>query len=89
LPEADYYLTGIQGGRVSDLVPREKVTQQGVRAVGGLAGGVGLFVVAALVDLIPVVGGLGSALLKVGGIGLLGLGGYNLYQFIRNLRRRM
>ena len=59
---------------MSDLVPREKVTQQGVRAVGGIAGGIGLFVVAALVNLIPVVGGLGSTLLKIGGIGLLGLG---------------
>ena len=74
---------------MSDLVPREKVTQQGVRAVGGIAGGIGLFVVAALVNLIPVIGGLGSTLLKLGGIGLLGLGGYNVYQFIRNLRRRM
>ena len=57
--------------------------------MGGIAGGIGLFVVAALVDLVPVVGGLGSTLLKLGGIGLLGLGGYNVYQFIRNLRRRM
>lgn len=57
--------------------------------MGGIAGGIGLFVVAALVNLIPVVGGLGSTLLKLGGIGLLGLGGYNIYQFIRNLRRRM
>ena len=74
---------------MSDLVPREKVTQQGVRAVGGIAAGVGLFVVAALVNLIPVVGGLGSTLLKLGGIGLFALGGYSVYQFIRNLRRRM
>ncbi len=57
--------------------------------MGGIAGGIGLFVVAALVNLIPVVGGLGSTLLKLGGVALLGLGGYNVYQFIRNLRRRM
>ena len=57
--------------------------------MGGIAGGIGLFVVAALVNLVPVVGGLGSTLLKLGGVGLLALGGYNIYQFIRNLRRRM
>ena len=74
---------------MSDLVPREKVTQQGVRAVGGIAGGIGLFVVAALVNMIPVLGGLLSTLLKLGGVGLFALGGYNVYQFIRNLRRRM
>lgn len=74
---------------MSDLVPREKVSQQGVRAIGGIGGGVGLFVAAALVNLIPVVGGIGSTLLTLGGVGLLALGGYNGYQFVRNLRRRM
>ena len=57
--------------------------------MGGIAGGIGLFVVAALVNLVPVVGGLGSTLLKLGGIVLFGLGGYNVYQFVRNLRHRM
>ena len=86
----EYYLRcGDEGGLVSDLVPREKVAQQGVRAVGGIAGGIGLFVIAALVNLVPVVGGLGRILLQLGGVGLLALGGYNVYQFIRNLRRRM
>jgi len=65
------------------------VTQQGVRAIGGIAGGIGLFVVAALVNLLPMLGGLLSTLLKLGGVGLFALGGYNVYQFIRNLRRRM
>ena len=57
--------------------------------MGGIAGGIGLFVAAALVNLIPLVGGVGSTLLNLGGVGLLILGGYNGYQFIRNLRRRM
>jgi hypothetical protein len=32
---------------------------------------------------------LGGTLLTLSGIGLLATGGYNLYQFMRNLRRRM
>lgn len=115
---------------MSDIVPREQVSHQGMRAVGGIAGGVVLLVLTALppvaaavaggalallglsqtrsrqdrrpgwvvagvgaatlaAGLIPGLGGLASALLTVSGIGLLGFGGFNLYQFIRNLRRRM
>ena len=77
---------------MGDLVPREKVSQQGVRAVGGIGGGVALYVAAELVGWllgwIPIVGGLGGNLLKLASFGLLAFGGYNGFQFIRNLRRR-
>ena len=73
---------------MGDLVPREKVSQQGVRAVGGIGGGVAMFVAAALVGWIPLVGGLVGTLLNLAGFGLLAFGGYNGFQFIRNLRRR-
>ena len=74
---------------MSDIVPREKVSQQGVRAAGGVAGGIAVLLLGSLVGLLPVLGGVLKALLSIGGIGLLGFGGYNLFQFIRNLRRRM
>lgn len=74
---------------MSDIVPREKVSQQGVRAAGGVAGGVAVLLVALLVGHIPVLGGLLKTLMNISGIGLLGFGGYNLFQFLRNLRRRM
>ena len=115
---------------MNEIVPREQVSQQGVRAVGGLVGGIGLLVLTALpplvgavagaalllvglsqtrsrqdrrpgwilaaagaaamvAGLVPGIGGLGGTLLTLSGIGLLAAGGYNLYQFIRHLRRRM
>ena len=74
---------------MSDIVPREKVSQQGVRAAGGVAGGIAVLLLGSLAGLLPVLGGVLNALLSIGGIGLLGFGGYNLFQFIRNLRRRM
>ena len=115
---------------MSDIVPREQVSQQGVRAAGGVVGGAALLVLTALppvaaavaggalvllglsqtrsrqdrrpgwvvaavgaatlaAGLIPGLGGLAGALLTLSGVGLLGVGGYNLFQFIRNLRRRM
>lgn len=73
---------------MGDLVPREKVSQQGVRAIFGIGGGVGLFLAAMLVGWIPVVGGIGGTLMNLGGFVLLALGGFNGFQFIRNLRRR-
>ena len=114
---------------MSEIVPREQVTQRGVRAAGGLVGGVALLVLAALgpvvgaiaggalavlglsqtrsrkdripgwtvaavgaatlaSGLIPGLGGLAHTLLTVSGVGLLGFGGYNLFQFVRHLRRR-
>ena len=75
---------------MSDIVPREKVSQQGVRAVGGVAGGLALLLLLGpLAGLLPVLGGVLKTLLSLSGWGLLGVGGYNLVQFIRNLRRRM
>ena len=74
---------------MSDIVPREKVSQQGVRAAGGVAGGLALLLVGSLAGLLPVLGGVLKTLLILSGVGLLGFGGYNLVQFIRNLRRRM
>ena len=119
-----------EGGDVNEIVPREEVSKQGVRAAGGIAGGIGLLVLAALgpvagaiaggllaivgvsqtrskqdrrpgwvlasvgaaalvASVVPGIGGLAEVLLRLSGIGLLGFGGYSLYQFIRNLRRRM
>lgn len=75
---------------MSDIVPREKVSQQGVRAVGGVAGGLALLLVLGpLVGLLPVLGGVLKVLLSLCGWGLIGFGGYNVIQFVRNLRRRM
>ena len=74
---------------MSDIVPREKVSQQGVRAAGGVVGGLALLLIGSLAGLLPVLGGLLKTLLVLGGVGLLGFGGFNLVQFIRNLRRRM
>ena len=115
---------------MNEIVPREEVSKQGVRAAGGIAGGIGLLVLAALgpvagaiaggllaivglsqtrskqdrrpgwvlaavgaaalvASVVPGIGGLAEVLLRLSGIGLLGFGGYSLYQFIRNLRRRM
>ena len=75
---------------MSDIVPREKVSQQGVRATGGLVGGLALLlVIGPLVGLLPLLGGVLKTLASISGIGLLGFGGYNVFQFIRNLRRRM
>ena len=74
---------------MSDIVPREKVSQQGVRAALGIAGALALLLLGPLVGMLPLVGGVLKTLMSIGGIGLLGFGGYNLFQFIRNLRRRM
>lgn len=86
--EADRYLSGVREAVVGDLVPREKVSKQGVRAVFGIGGGVGLFLAATLVGWIPLVGGIAGTLMNLGGFGLLAWGGFNGFQFIRNLRRR-
>ncbi len=115
---------------MNEIVPREQVSKQGVRAAGGIAGGIGLLVLTALPPLVgaiagallvvlgvsqsrskedrrpgwllaaagaaalvasvvPGIGAVGGTLLTLSGIGLLATGGYNLYQFMRNLRRRM
>ena len=74
---------------MSDNVPREKVSQQGVRAAGGVGGGLALLMLGSLVGLLPVLGGVLKTLLILAAVGLLGFGGFNLVQFIRNLRRRM
>lgn len=37
---------------------------------------------------LPIVGGLASGLMWLSGLGLLGVGGVNLYRFIRGLRKR-
>ena len=74
---------------MSEIVPREKVSQQGVRAAGGVAGALALLLLGPVAGMLPVVGGVLKTLMSIGGVGLLGFGGYNLFQFIRNLRRRM
>ena len=74
---------------MSEIVPREKVSQQGVRAAGGLVGGLALLLLGPLVGMVPLLGGVLQTLMSISGIGLLGFGGYNVFQFIRNLRRRM
>lgn len=112
---------------MGDLVPRKTLVKQGGLALGGLAGGLALFLlpggipglivggVIALVGLaisssrddrtagaittaagvlaaariIPVIGGLAGALLTISGIGLLVMGGLNLYKFIKNYRKRL
>ena len=85
-----YLMVDARGPWMSDIVPREKVSQQGVRAAGGLVGGLALLLVLGpLAGLLPLLGGVLKTLLSISGIGLLGFGGYNAFQFIRNLRRRM
>jgi len=37
---------------------------------------------------IPVIGGIAGALLTISGIGLLVMGGINLYKFVKNYRKR-
>ncbi len=52
------------------------------RVAGGVVAGVGaLTVLSSFV-------GFGSTLLLVGGLGLLGVGGFSLYKFIKGLRSR-
>jgi hypothetical protein len=61
---------------------------QGTKAdkTGGLvvAGAGALTALASL----PIVGGLASGLMWVAGFGLLGVGGVNLFRFIRGMRKR-
>ncbi|MFP4483690.1 MAG: hypothetical protein ACLFO1_02425 [Spirochaetaceae bacterium] len=37
---------------------------------------------------LPIIGGLASGLMWVAGLGLLGVGGVNLFRFIRGMRKR-
>jgi hypothetical protein len=119
---------------MGDIVPRDQLVKQGMKGLGGVAGGIGLFIlkaftggavislpglivggIVAVVGLaigssredrkagmvvtaagvltavasLPLVRGLGSTLLTLGGIGLLGMGIYSLAKFLANLRRRM
>ena len=53
------------------------------RTVGGIVAGAG-----ALTILSGIGWGLGGALLTISGIGLLGLGAFGLFKFIRGLRAR-
>ena len=53
------------------------------RAVGGIVAGAGVLTI-----LSGIGWGFGGALLTIGGIGLLGLGAFGLYKFIRGLRSR-
>lgn len=52
------------------------------RAVGGIVAGAGVLTI------LSGFGILGGGLLWVGGLGLLGLGAWSLFKFIRNLRAR-
>jgi hypothetical protein len=55
------------------------------RVPGMIAAGAGILTgVASL----PLVGGLAGGLLSLGGIGLLGAGGYSLYKFFKGLKAR-
>ena len=53
------------------------------RAVGGVVAGAGVLTILAGIGW-----GLGGALLTIGGIGLLGLGAFGLFKFIKGLRSR-
>ncbi|MEE8441807.1 MAG: hypothetical protein V3S41_08810 [Spirochaetia bacterium] len=53
------------------------------RTVAGIVGGVGVLTILSGIGL-----GLGGTLLWISGVGLLGLGAYNLFKFIRGLRSR-
>lgn len=53
------------------------------RTVGGIVAGAGVLAI-----LSGIGWGLGGALLTISGIGLLGLGAYGLFKFVRGLRSR-
>ena len=55
------------------------------RMAGMVTTGAGLLTVIAS---LPIVGGLASALMWIGGAGLLAGGAYNLYKFIKGLKKR-
>lgn len=72
-----------------DIVPRSTVSKQLMKGIGGVGGGIVAFIVSALVGGIPALGGILAWILNIGGIGLLILGGISLYQFFKNMKKRM
>ncbi len=56
------------------------------RAAGMITLGAGILTAARI---LPLIGGLAGTLLTISGIGLLVMGGINLYKFIKNYRQRM
>jgi hypothetical protein len=87
---------------MNDIVPREEVHDAGVKAVGGIGGGIAIWIVEGVLGglmhvlaKIPVLGflfgfanGLIGFVLGFLGLGLVGWGGYNLYKFIKGLKSR-
>ena len=87
---------------MNDMVTREELNHRGMRAVGGIGGGVAVWVVEGILGLfigvlrhIPLLGGLiGAAgglvggLLGLVGFGLVVFGGFNLVKFVKGLKSR-
>ncbi|GAB1481588.1 hypothetical protein MASR2M78_04030 [Treponema sp.] len=115
---------------MNDLVPTNVLAKQGVAAVGGLAGGLGLLILGALPSVFGIVagvvigliglgalsskepadkvaggiaaaagglavlskigflGGIASSLLGIATVGLLGLGAWNGFKFLKGLKSR-
>ena len=55
------------------------------RTAGGIVAGAGVLTLLSRIGIFP---GISSFLMLIGGLGLLGVGGYSLYKFIVNLRKR-
>ncbi|MGA2977713.1 MAG: hypothetical protein ABSF77_20625 [Spirochaetia bacterium] len=56
---------------MSDIVPRQKLTKQGVQGAISIAGGIGAFVLAAITS-IPVVGIIVGGIITIAGLALAG-----------------
>jgi hypothetical protein len=91
-----------KGLNMNDIVPRDEVHNSGVRAVGGIGGGVAVWIVEGILGglmglmakipflgwLFHIAGGLIGGVLGLVGLGLVGWGGYNLFKFIKGLKSR-
>jgi hypothetical protein len=115
---------------MNDIVPTNVLAKQGVTAVGGIAGGIGLMVLGglpwifgivaggviavvglsalssrdpadkrigglvtvagglAILSKLPILGGIAGGLLGLGTVGLLGMGLWNAWKFMKGLKSR-
>jgi hypothetical protein len=74
---------------MGDMVPRKQLVNQALVGGGGIIGGIVAISISGILGKIPILGWLLGPVLGIGGLALLGLGGFALYKFIKNMSKRM